>query len=417
MSLRREQVSGENTQKGASCSKTLNYYCDVCSVQCTSVVQLAEHVQGYKHNRILQSIKPEDENDGRQLGNFLKAHVKTQPIVGMEYVTEVKKDLQYNYSCQLCKVENANLKTIVLHLTESLHNERYIRELLTYLLPSSGYKAGEGMEDAPPSKPESDGKTCKAFEDAPPSKPESDGKTCKAFEDAPPSKPESDGKTCKALEDAPPSKCKSGNCSHSKLSPLPPLAKRSRRSPGGDQDVLPSMAHIPKDGSSHYNKSQAITMDCTATQELEFRTNNEFFGYFANFVISDDKDVVFIRTITQNCIKALKRFLEEEAKRKKTGHQPKASLTDTSRTARETPGILKSHLSDFKTILLEDNSNPPSDFTPKNEATDLFFNSIKNMDESEVVRDFQKLVATNPEFQGMDIPSVIRFLKDSGRLK
>ncbi|XP_077341972.1 uncharacterized protein LOC143987248 [Lithobates pipiens] len=433
MSFRGTQVSKGNTQKGDSCSKLRNFYCDLCSANCTSATQLAQHFMGTKHKRKLRTTKSQEQNDGRRLSNFLKAHMEEKPIVGLEYVVEEKKGLSYEYSCQLCKVVNADLPTIVTHITDSLHTECYIKEHFTYLLPCSRDEAGKGMY----AKVLSDAAVMIV-------------KWQKEKEEIQDVLPGSDSKTSGASEDTPPSKPESGNFSHSKLSPNPspvmvidksresyrynkmlqktkssnndpPLAKRSRRSPGGDQDPLPTTDQISKHRSSHYNKSHAIRMDRTATQKLEFRTNDEFLEYLANFVISDDEDVLFIRTITQNCIKALTSFQEEDAERQKTGHQPEAPLEDTSRTAQEIPGILEDETeslqSGSETSLLKDNSNPPSDSIPKNEATDLFFNSIKNMDESEVVCVFQKLVATNPEFKDMDIPTVIRFLKDSGRLK
>ncbi|XP_040207293.1 uncharacterized protein LOC120937845 [Rana temporaria] len=414
MALSGPQVIGENAQSGKR-----NYYCDICCKMCESANSLAGHFTGNKHKHKLKLIKPQEQNDASRLSVFLKAHMKEEPIVGLEYVIERKEeDYSYTYSCQLCGLQICNLQIIVSHLVNPSHATCYIKKHFSILfpqcikvrtkrgiaqslrdvavmilegqghkkeiqvvLPDSDGKMREASEDTPPSKPESDSKTKEASKDTPPSKPESDGKMREASKDTPPSKPKSDGKTKEASKDTPPSKPKSGsktkeaskdtppskpksgNISQLKLSPLPyqesreiyrynklfqkyisndpPLAKRRRCSPGGDQDVLPSTAHTSKHGSSHYNKSQAITMDCTATQELEFRTNDEFFEYFANFVISDDEDVVFIRTIAQNCIKTLTSFLEEDAERQKTGHQPEAPFKDTSRTAQVIPGILE----------------------------------------------------------------------------
>ncbi|XP_040207296.1 uncharacterized protein LOC120937847 isoform X2 [Rana temporaria] len=428
MALSSPQVIGENTEG----DKLRNYYCDLCSKTCDSANHLAGHLLGRKHQHKLKTIKSQEQKDESRLSSFLKTHMKEEPIVGLEYIIERKKDSIYTYTCQLCGLPICNLPTIVIHLLSSSHTRCYIKKHFPHLMPKSPTKQHsveimrdvlvtilelqgnkkqiqvvllesggnvreasedtppskpksdgkmrEASEDTPPSKPKSDGKTREASKDAPPSKPKSDGKTREASKDAPPSKPKSDGKTREASKDTPPSKPKSGNISHLKLSPLPnqesrksyrynkmlqksnrndpPLAKRSRRSPGGNQDVLPSTSHSSKRGSSHYNKSHAIRRDCTAIQELEFRTNNEFFEYFANFVISDDEDVVFIRTITQNCIKALTRFKQEEIERRKTGQQPEAPLEDTSRTAHKIPGILEdeteSHLSHFETSLFKE---------------------------------------------------------------
>ncbi|XP_040207294.1 neurofilament heavy polypeptide-like [Rana temporaria] len=555
MALSSPQVIEENTES----DKLQKYSCDICRNKCVTPGSLAQHLLSKKHRHQLKLSKSQEPNVANRLSSFMKAHMNEDPIVGLEYIIESKKDSSYTYTCQLCGLLICPLPTIVAHISHSKHTKCYISKHFPHLLPQfekfpkkdnvksvrdaavtilelqgnkkeiqevlpendgkmreasedtppskpeSDGKMREASEDTPPSKPESDGKMREASEDTPPpSKPESDGKMREASEDTPPSKPESDGKTQgaskdpppskpesdgktqgaskdpppsksrsdgkmrvaikdpppskpesdgktrgaskdtrppkpesdvkmrvaikdpppskpesdgktrgaskdtppskpesdvkmrvaikdpppskpesdgkmrvaikdtppskpesdgktrgaskdtppsksrndgkmrEAIKDTPPSKPKSGNLSQLKLSPLPyqekrksyrynkvlqkfnsndpPLAKRSRRCPGGDWDVLPSTAHTSKHESSHYNKSHAIRRDCPAPQELEFRTNDEFFEYFANFVISNDEDVVFIRTITQNCIKALTRFKQEEIERRKTSH-------------------------------------------------------------------------------------------------
>ncbi|XP_040207290.1 uncharacterized protein LOC120937842 [Rana temporaria] len=538
-------TQGEKCTQDSKIAKFPKYTCTHCYITCSSAVTMCHHITGSKHKKKL--LSPQEHDDANRLSYFLNAHMKEDPVVGLEYVMEVKQGSLYKFSCQLCGVVDVDLMKIVSHIMDSNHIERYackhyshmfsplvpglfktarlkaVRDIsvrivklqgrkeiqvknttvggLTESLFSGGdsktrkaaedtlpttsegdHKTKTAFEDTLPSKREGDSKTRKAFEDTLPSKREGDRKTRKVFEDTLPSKREGDRKTRKVFEDTLPSKREGdrktrkvfedtlpskregdhktrkafedtlpskheSRCSHSKWRPLsyrekgldesheshryskrpkvsksddPPLAKRSRLSPEGDWDALPSRPHISKHRSSHY-ESQAIRMDCTtAVQELEFRTNEEFFNYVSNFVISNDEDAVFIRTITQNCIRAMTNFKVEEAERQKTTYHSETPLAHTSRTAQEIPDILEnkmeSHSWGSKTTLLKDTSNPPSESMPKNEVTDFFFSSIKNMDESDVVGVFQKIATTNPEFQGMDIPTVIRFLKDSGRL-
>ncbi|XP_040207289.1 uncharacterized protein LOC120937841 isoform X4 [Rana temporaria] len=455
-------------------TKFQTYTCLPCNITCYSPVDMSQHVLGNKHKSYLHS--PQERDDANRLSSFLNVHMKKDPVVGLEYVMEVKQGSLYKFSCQLCGVVHVDLMKIVAHITDSNHIERYAwkhyGDLFPPLVPGvrpiarakvlrdisvriiklqkknrkkiKNTTVGGLTESA--LFPVSDSKTRKSVEDTLPTTPEGDNKTKTAFEDTLPSKREGDRKTRKAFEDTLPYKRESRS-SHLKLRPLsyqekgldesheshryskrpkvsksddPPLAKRSRLSPEGDWDALPSRPHISKHRSSHY-ESQAIRMDCTtAMQELEFRTNEEFFNYVSNFVISNDEDAVFIRTITQNCIRAMTNFKVEEAERQKTTYHSETPLAHTSRTTQEIPDILEnkteSHSWGSEMNLLKDTSNPPSESMPKNEVTDFFFSSIKNMDESEVVGVFQKIATTNPEFQGMDIPTVMRFLKDSGRL-
>ncbi|XP_073443937.1 uncharacterized protein [Dendrobates tinctorius] len=59
----------------------------------------------------------------------------------------------------------------------------------------------------------------------------------------------------------------------------------------------------------------------------------------------------------------------------------------------------------------------PAIFQNQSETTDEFFKIIKNMDVSEVVVILKRITATNPEFQGINIPSLIKYLQDTRRLK
>ncbi|XP_030060862.1 uncharacterized protein LOC115471274 isoform X2 [Microcaecilia unicolor] len=59
----------------------------------------------------------------------------------------------------------------------------------------------------------------------------------------------------------------------------------------------------------------------------------------------------------------------------------------------------------------------PNASKDKNEAMSEFFNSIKDMEVSEVTATLNQIASTNPAFRGIDVSSVIRILVESGRLK
>ncbi|XP_068092722.1 bromodomain-containing protein 4-like [Hyperolius riggenbachi] len=67
-------------------------------------------------------------------------------------------------------------------------------------------------------------------------------------------------------------------------------------------------------------------------------------------------------------------------------------------------------------------SNAPRTIPPflthaQNDITSKFFDSIKNMEVSEVVETLTKITATNPSFKGIHVPSLVQYLIDTGKLK
>ncbi|KAM5164428.1 uncharacterized protein ACMZJ9_006915 [Mantella aurantiaca] len=216
-----------------------------------------------------------------------------------------------------------------------------------------------------------------------------------------------------------------------------------------EQESSPPRSDTSDPMDLHPPTEDAALEATTAIQELEFHTNAQLLDYLANFQIDDNEDAAFIQVITQNCIKALTRFQEEEAERLGITRQHEALLASASRVVSvnearspspepettsdpsfelftknditETPEVLvneaRSPSSDLETELPVDTTDQSLKLLPKNDITDFFFRSIKDMDESEVVGVFQRIATTNPKFQGMDIPTVIRIVKESGRLK
>ncbi|XP_069586573.1 uncharacterized protein [Ranitomeya imitator] len=60
---------------------------------------------------------------------------------------------------------------------------------------------------------------------------------------------------------------------------------------------------------------------------------------------------------------------------------------------------------------------PPVFPIPKDDIVNTFFESIKNMEVAEVVTTLNKITATNPAFKGIHVPSLVRYLTETGKLK
>ncbi|KAM4027377.1 uncharacterized protein ACNLHF_023142 [Anomaloglossus baeobatrachus] len=60
---------------------------------------------------------------------------------------------------------------------------------------------------------------------------------------------------------------------------------------------------------------------------------------------------------------------------------------------------------------------PPLFPVANHDIMKTFFESIKNMEVSEVVTTLNKITATNPAFRGIHVPSLIRYLTETGKLK
>ncbi|KAE8597507.1 hypothetical protein XENTR_v10016490 [Xenopus tropicalis] len=133
------------------------------------------------------------------------------------------------------------------------------------------------------------------------------------------------------------------------------------------------------------------------------------------FEIHNDEDASFICKITKNFTSALVNYQEQETKKKAC--QPSSDKNNkehSKKPSADKPVFSPSASS--SSLSTETYSNPPS-IPPTNDATEVFFNSIKNMEASEVVSVFQKIAATNPAFKGIDIPSLMKYLQETGKLK
>ncbi|XP_056376730.1 uncharacterized protein DDB_G0284459-like isoform X2 [Hyla sarda] len=62
-------------------------------------------------------------------------------------------------------------------------------------------------------------------------------------------------------------------------------------------------------------------------------------------------------------------------------------------------------------------SRPPLFPIAQDDAVNKFFDSIKTMDVGEVASTLSRITATNPAFKGIHVPSLIRYLTETGKLK
>ncbi|XP_073443825.1 uncharacterized protein [Dendrobates tinctorius] len=60
---------------------------------------------------------------------------------------------------------------------------------------------------------------------------------------------------------------------------------------------------------------------------------------------------------------------------------------------------------------------PPLFPIPRDDIVKTFFESIKNMEVTEVVTTLNKITTTNPAFKGIHVPSLVRYLTETGKLK
>ncbi|XP_018123138.1 uncharacterized protein LOC108719050 isoform X3 [Xenopus laevis] len=147
----------------------------------------------------------------------------------------------------------------------------------------------------------------------------------------------------------------------------------------------------------------------------EFQNNADFLDYLKMFEIHNDEDASFICKIAKNFTTALVSYQEQEKKMKAS--QPSSDKSNQEHSKKPSADkTVSSPLTSSSSVFRETSSNPQS-VPPTNDATEVFFNSIKNMEASEVVGVFQKIAATNPAFKGIDIPSLMKYLQETGKLK
>ncbi|XP_066435328.1 uncharacterized protein [Eleutherodactylus coqui] len=350
--------------------KKPSHVCEVCHVFCSSALHLSDHIGGSKHRKAVSEESPEFLANLQRLEYFLDTYLKDEPMIGLEYIVEFPNDGMYTYKCLLCDTQTPR-GTTILHLCGSKHRRAYLekhhpnlvvlkknyskRSQYTYEIKTAALQV-ERLHGR------------------------------KRILDAENKK--EDGPMPAKIPKMP-----------SRVTPeeLPPLK-------GASQQVSSEC----KSG-----KENVIVKTEKTNQLSDFTTNNEFLDYLRSFEIRSDGDASFIQTITKNCTKALMKYREEQ-----TNAQVSSTMTSNGDPKNNQNPSDKANFSTMNSPKESSASAQiPPIFQKSCDATEVFFNSIKNMDTSEVVNILNKIAATNPAFRGINIPSLIKYLQETGRLK
>ncbi|XP_056376840.1 uncharacterized protein LOC130273676 [Hyla sarda] len=332
------------------------FVCEVCQVFCSSALHFSDHIGGIKHRNAVKEESPELLENIQRLQYFLDTFLTDEPMLGLEYIVEHCRNGTYSYKCLLCETQTPR-GTTILHLCGSKHRIVYLKkhhpELVVNQLHFSKRSEYTQQLKLIASQVEKMHGRKRILQDA---------------------TEINEGK-------AGPNPAKVPKMS-STLFPEelpPPKGVLHRISPANKSVIENIMVNTEK-----------------LNQLMDFTTNNDFLNYLRSFQIKNDGDASFVQQITKNCTKALLKFREEQTK-------TQVFSTVASNT-------------DSKNDNSSDKAIPPM-FQNTSDATDAFFNSIKNMNASEVIVILKKIAATNPAFRDINIPSLIKHLQETGRLK
>lgn len=428
--------------------------CRICNVCCSSIVQLCEHVTGNKHKMKLGQALPHQVKRLGTMQLFLDMHMKGEPLLGLEYVVETLEDAVYAYNCQLCDVQG-DWRKMVGHVVDTDHMSRYVdkhhgdlslgeksysrkgehlralRVVAWKILHSSGRKAIQAIKSD-----DADDPAIAAGDELPKSDNEEEEKP--EIERSP--SPESRAALArrKVARKRAPLRSKVDDATAAKVARLSVAARRNGAL-AAKRALLRERARPAReyDDEREPNWSQSL-------QEVEFRRNQDLLTYLRNYKIESDGDAHYIQQVIRNCTEALWRFREQQAREESMQSTPlppprgqpllptpaqhvappPSSYSYQGWSRPEAPCFPVNRMGAYASGSSQGPMpRPPSypirsPFPPSaSAATEIFFNSIKNMEEGEVVNVFHKIAATNPAFRGINIPSVIQYLKDTGRLK
>nr|XP_015212736.1 PREDICTED: uncharacterized protein LOC107078602 isoform X2 [Lepisosteus oculatus] len=113
--------------------------CEICEVVCSSEIQLNMHLNGKKHKLKLKTVQCKENWTAESVGtlkNYVENPKRSEPVVGLKYVTEYRfpdeNQVPY-YLCSLCKIK---MKTgITSHVTSRKHRFIYMKQLHPDSLP------------------------------------------------------------------------------------------------------------------------------------------------------------------------------------------------------------------------------------------------------------------------------------------
>ncbi|CAJ0936924.1 unnamed protein product [Ranitomeya imitator] len=196
-----------------------------------------------------------------------------------------------------------------------------------------------------------------------------------------------------------------------------------RRSPS-TQSHASNIILTPERLAKHSSDPQSTRKPGNGDQLLAgFKGNAEFLDYLQKFQIRSDEDAKIIRVISENCWQALLRYGQEQGEEPWEEELPQGEdLRGQELKGEEPQGKASEDLPapanrTDKGFSVGNHGKVVPASAAQTDATQLFFNSIKNMEEAEVRDILQKIAATNPAFRGINVPNVIQYLRATGRLK
>lgn len=315
---------------------------------------------GHRHRTVAKRVSPECLLHIHRLQYFIDTYMQLEAMVGLEYVEEWQEPNKSHYKCVLCGFHGDGKPTF-LHITGPDHIARYLR--LHH--PRFHVRKGSYSQKS---------EYLKALQRAA-------ADVCEMY-----------GKKEIKEFDALISQA-----------PTPPKMAKSSSDPKTESDPAPDI-----NGDDHARSLRRLERKGDDRQEeTEFTGNGDFLDYLRKFRIRNGEDARIIKQIMLNCTQALVRFREEQA-------QPNVRWEEQAQ-----PNVWRGEFLGGPPAATNqtDNGRVITGPGPRADATEVFFNSIKNMEESEVGGILQKIAATNAAFRGINVPSVIKYLQATGRLK
>uniref|UniRef100_A0A8D0L8W0 C2H2-type domain-containing protein n=1 Tax=Sphenodon punctatus TaxID=8508 RepID=A0A8D0L8W0_SPHPU len=143
------KLEGAKLEGAKSESEKKIYYCEVCKVPCMSSISLQSHFRGLKHKKrekalnahraapvpapapiIYETSRPVKRpltKNIRCLKDFMNDSKREEPLVGLEYVVEIRFEgrKEPHYECKLCEF-NTEMAPMIEHLSGYKHRRAYI---------------------------------------------------------------------------------------------------------------------------------------------------------------------------------------------------------------------------------------------------------------------------------------------------
>ncbi|KAM4687325.1 uncharacterized protein O3C94_005899 [Discoglossus pictus] len=405
------------------------YACEICKVVCTSAYDLFSHESGAKHKNAKDVVC---SSDNERLPVLIET-ITDRAFIGLEYVYESFVKGKYEYECKLCACCQAPTRIMFVHITGMRHRRAYLAKHHDHLMPSVNACSRRNEENNKLKKFASEIE-------------QSFGRKSIHLALDHPLKMNINPKKESADKDA----------SGKQATSIDQLNKMQ-----GRDSARKSMDDVHTNQKNKNESKEQVS--------IKFKDNSEFMDYMKKFEIKNDEEASLIFKITQNLTSALiyyqkqcskqassasARSMVKESANNSTGKSVSSSSTSSSKpredvalpaklidvpvnksaqNSTEAPRNACTTNPTVKVPALISTSEAVSKVIPKeslsvakpsdpigfgdSKITEMFFNSIKNMDTSQVVEVFHKISATNPAFRGVNIPNMIKYLQETGRLK